>query len=203
MVVRKTEKRTASTGRDMITVMTRVVEGENKGRKLVENFVLPSDSSDSPFGLQRFHAFLIACGSKEIKGKKKLDLDTLVGLKIIAEVDDETQPATDKYPERIVSRALAYHPATKKAVAALEDDDDDEEEEEEEEDEEEEEEEEEEEDEEDEDDDDDEEDDDEPAAADDEDDLFDGLDEDEEEKPKKKKGAKKGKPSKKSKKKGK
>lgn len=105
------DKTPAKSGRPMVTATLAVQnEGLAIGKKLVERFAFPKpDSDDSVYGLQRWHAFLVACGMKERKGKLTLDLDTIVGKEIVAEVDDEVVPANDGYPETIRSRPLAFY----------------------------------------------------------------------------------------------
>jgi hypothetical protein len=101
----------AKSGRAMITA-TLVVknDGPYVGKKLVERFSFPRPGSDdSSFPLQRWHAFLVAIGMKERKGKLSLDIDTLIGKEIVAEVDDEFQEAKDNFPARTVSRPMAFH----------------------------------------------------------------------------------------------
>jgi hypothetical protein len=101
----------AKSGRPMVTA-TLVVknDGSYVGKKLVERFAFPKpDSDDSTFGLQRWHAFLVACGMKERKGKLSLDLDTLIGKGLVAEVDDEYQEASGNFAARTVSRPLAFY----------------------------------------------------------------------------------------------
>ncbi|KKN05307.1 hypothetical protein LCGC14_1088650 [marine sediment metagenome] len=109
----------AKSGRAMVTA-TLVVknDGPAVGKKLVERFAFPKPGSDdSTFGLQRFHAFLVACGMKERKGTLSLDLDKLVGKELVAEVDDEFQEASGNFAARTVSRPLAFH-RTKSPEAA-------------------------------------------------------------------------------------
>ena len=113
----KVDKTPSKAGKPMATVSFKVSSGEQDGKRLVERFVFPRKGhDDSAFGQQRFHGLLVALGSKELKTKVKLDLDSLLGKKVIADVDDETQAATDSYPERTRSRPMGFLVAAKVKV---------------------------------------------------------------------------------------
>lgn len=111
----KAERVESSKGSTMARVTCRVDSGQYAGKRLGEQFVFPKDSSSSKFGLQRFHAFLIALGMKQATKKVEIDLRKFVGRTCVAEVDDEEIPAvtaedgTEKYPMRIRSRPLAFY----------------------------------------------------------------------------------------------
>ncbi len=111
LAVSSLDKSPAKSGRPMVTATSVIKnDGPYVGKKLVERFAFPRpDSDDSPFGLQRWHAFLVACGLKERKGKLTLDLDMLLNKEYVAEVDDEFQEAKDNFPARTVSRLLAFY----------------------------------------------------------------------------------------------
>lgn len=95
----------------MITVRFKVADGPFANKRLVERFTIPRPGTDdSLFGLQRFHALLIALGFSEQSKRVKVDLKKLVNRVCTAEVGDETQAATEQYPERTRSRPFAFHP---------------------------------------------------------------------------------------------
>src|SRR3990172_1109690 len=93
----------------MARVALRVNDGDMAGKRLGELFVFPVKEDDSRFGLQRFHAFLIALGMKEQSKAVRIDGKQFTGRTCIAEVDDEEMPATDSYPARVRSRPLAFY----------------------------------------------------------------------------------------------
>jgi hypothetical protein len=100
----------AKSGRPMITATCRITtEGPGLGRKLVERFTFPLSSEDSSYGLQRWHAFLVALGMKERKGRAKLDLDKFVARGCVAEIDDEYQEANGQFPARTESRMMMWY----------------------------------------------------------------------------------------------
>ena len=105
----KMERVIAKSGALMARVGLRVNEGELAGKRLSEQFVFPASPDGSQFGLQRFHAFLIALGMKEQQKAVRIDGSVFVGKVCVAEVDDEEMPATDNYPARIRSRPLAFY----------------------------------------------------------------------------------------------
>lgn len=105
----KMEKAKSQGGKPMARVGLRVNSGDYAGKRLSELFVFPVNEGDSNFGLQRFHAFLIALGMKEQTKAARIDGAAFVGRVCVAEVDDEEMPATDNYPARIRSRPMAYY----------------------------------------------------------------------------------------------
>lgn len=113
------KKAVAKSGNDMIVVNVRIA-GDNhaSGKQLVERYALPTGPTDQQFGLSRFHQLIIALGSKEKKGEAKIDLSQLAGRACLVEVDDEELQATKDREATVISRALAFRPATKAAAAA-------------------------------------------------------------------------------------
>ena len=112
LAVSALDKSPAKSGRPMVTATFAVAnDGPYIGKKIVERFVFPraDHADDGTFGLQRFHAFLVACGMKARKGKTTVDLDEIIAKEVVAEVDDETTPASGQYAERTVSRPLAFY----------------------------------------------------------------------------------------------
>lgn len=101
-----------SSGRPMFTAIFTVKGGAEgtTGKSIRDNFVLPQTTSDSKFGLQRFHAFLLALGLNVSKPNIKFDLDRLTGLTCIAEVYDDTLEARDGNRERVVTKVGSYFP---------------------------------------------------------------------------------------------
>lgn len=110
--VDRVEQSKTNAGRSMIVVHFKVAVGEYAGSRLRDRFVLPSSPDDSKFGLQRLHAFIVAFGSEIGERKVKLDLDQFVGKVVLADVQDNSIPATDRYPERKTSEPIAYHNAS-------------------------------------------------------------------------------------------
>ena len=109
----KLEQTKTRTGKAMLVGSFSVAAGDQLGRRLSENFVMPrAGTDDSLFGLQRFHGLLVALGAKEQNGKVRLKLSSLVGKECVADVDDEVVPATDAYPERLRSRPLSFEPVS-------------------------------------------------------------------------------------------
>lgn len=111
LVVDKGEKLTSKKdGKPMARISWKVDGGEFAGKRLLEYFVFPRPGTeDSIFGLQRFHAALIALGFKQQTKKITLPLSKLVGKTCVAEVEDEEQAATEQYPARVTSRPMAYY----------------------------------------------------------------------------------------------
>lgn len=110
--VKNLNKAPAKSGRPMVTATFAVAnDGPALGKKVMERFVFPraDHPEDSDFALRRWHGFLVACGMKERKGKLTLNLDTLLEKELVAEVDDETVPASGEYPERTQSRPMAFY----------------------------------------------------------------------------------------------
>jgi len=113
LTISSAEKALSSTKKSMVTMWFRVASGEFAGRKVVERFVIPANADDSRFGLQRFHALLVALGLPEQKGRAKVSLAALVNKNVLADIDDEVQAATGRFPERVVSRILAFNRLSK------------------------------------------------------------------------------------------
>jgi hypothetical protein len=99
-----------NTGRPMFTVILGIIEGEMKGKTLRDNFALPQTVSDSKYGLQRFHAFLLALGITITKPQIRFDLDALNNRRCVADVYDDTMPPREGYAERTISKVSAYFP---------------------------------------------------------------------------------------------
>lgn len=101
-----------SSGRPMYTCQFSVAQGAEGtiGKTLRDNFALPQTQQDSKFGLQRFHAFMLAVGFTISKPTFQLDLDLFTGRKVVAEVYDDTIPASGGYQERLVSKISSYFP---------------------------------------------------------------------------------------------
>lgn len=102
-----------TSGRPMITISFRIAEGPHQGGRLNDRFTLPTNDKDSKFGLQRFHAFLLALGAKVSQTAFKLDLDSLENKLVTAEVVDNKMPASTSddgrsFSERTVSRVAEY-----------------------------------------------------------------------------------------------
>lgn len=111
--VKNVAQESARTGRPMFTVILSVQSGEGtQGKTLRDNFALPQTQQDSKYGLQRFHAFLLALGLNISKPQIKFDLDRLTSLKAIVEVYDDKMPPREGYEERIVSKVSGYYPVT-------------------------------------------------------------------------------------------
>lgn len=113
----KMERVTSQSKKPMARVGLRVDEGPFAGKRLGEQFVFPASADDSKFGLQRFHAFLVALGMKEQTKAVRIEGNKFLGRTCIAEVDDEEIPAVydedgeQKYPARVRSRTLAFYKA--------------------------------------------------------------------------------------------
>lgn len=127
----KAEKvKTKDGSKDMIVVSLSVAGGDYKGKRLIDRFTLPrAGSEDSKLGLQRFHSILLAVSGKDLTGKKtELNLDSLVGKKMLSEIADDEQPASEdgKYKARTTSKPVAYYkpeaPGTAKPLPAAEPD---------------------------------------------------------------------------------
>lgn len=110
--VSKAEVVQTKTGKTMVTVMIRVVTGDYVGRQIKDQFVFPKSPDESKFGVQRFHAFMLACGLPvKPETRFKLPLATLVNKGLYADVDDDEIPASDdgKYPAKKISKPTAYY----------------------------------------------------------------------------------------------
>lgn len=98
-----------NSGKQMLTLTIRVrAPEEYAGKKLTDYFVIERGGK-SLFGLQRFHAFMLALGVTINTTKVRFDTEKIVGRQFIVEVIDEKREATEQYPERTVSRAVAYY----------------------------------------------------------------------------------------------
>lgn len=88
-------------------------EKQFAGRRLGINFVLPREGTqDAKFGKQRFHAFLIALGYKDMSAKTTkvpIDLDKLIGRPCESEVRYGALPAKGNSPERKTSEPQAFY----------------------------------------------------------------------------------------------
>ncbi len=119
--VERVESGTTATGKRRVIVNFKVAAGSSNGSRLRDQFVLPAKPDDSKFGLQRLNAFFLACGANVGEKKVKIDLDTFIGRNVAADVEDNTIPANNDYPERTVSAPIAYYPIailSEKPVAA-------------------------------------------------------------------------------------
>lgn len=116
-------------GKLMPVVNFSIARGPQKGKKLMENFVVESDGDETPFGLSRLLALLEACGLKVPRRAVSLDMDQLLDRTCYGDVYD------DEYNGRPQSKIGGFFrkppAAGGKAKPADDDDDDDEEDEEE------------------------------------------------------------------------
>lgn len=120
--IKSAEKTSAkSSGAEMIVVELAVVQGVDgtayAGKKNIDRFTFPRNAEASKFGLQRFHALMVAVGYPPQSGKVKIDLDKLVGRRVIGDVEDEHQAAQGEYGARTVSRIRSYSSAKTPAAA--------------------------------------------------------------------------------------
>lgn len=114
------EQTARTSGNKMQVIKLEVVSGPDQGKTLIDRFVT---GSESKFGLQRLHAFLLALQLPVKQKQVKLDVDRLIGRLTIGQIVDEVVPANDQYPERLQSKIVAYYavegaaPAPEAAVA--------------------------------------------------------------------------------------
>lgn len=105
--VRKVEDGTTKNGgKRMITATLEVAAGDHKGSKLTDRFAF-GNPGESKFPLQRWHAFLLACGAKINGTKVRLDLDALENRPIRFTVKDETSIYQGE--EQTKARIVAYY----------------------------------------------------------------------------------------------
>ena len=122
------------TGRLVIKLPLTVTKGDQKGAQILQTFTLPKDGNDSQFGLQQFHALLIALGGKRRKGADTIELDDLQGRTFFGDVADDYIPARENKPEKQISRVVGFwklgskeqKEILKRNKAKASDDDDDE-----------------------------------------------------------------------------
>lgn len=108
----KAELTDTSTGKRAVQATFTVQKGPQKGRKVGDMFVIPrKGSDDSPFGIQRLNALVVACGLKQQQKKVKGSqlAKAITDKKIVAEVDDNEMPATDSRPATMTSRPTNYY----------------------------------------------------------------------------------------------
>lgn len=106
--VNKMSITTTQTGKQMIVAEYRT----EQNKRITENFVIPRENTDdSKFPLQRFHAFIVACGVTEISGQgfQNMDLEKMYGLTFVGDIVDEEIPAQNNYPARMTSRPNSYY----------------------------------------------------------------------------------------------
>lgn len=103
------ELRKSRAGNDMIVTTYEVTGQEHPGAVLRDNFVF-AQPGGSKYGMQRFHAFLLALGAK-VQPSMKLDLDSLVGHGAVVQVVDEEIPASGEYEAKMASKPFAYFTA--------------------------------------------------------------------------------------------
>ncbi len=108
---------TSGNGNPMIRVSVDVASGPEAGKQLRDQFMVGVGKEGSKFGLQRFHAFLIALGAPMAQGKVKFNTDSLVGKVFEGQVGDKEMPAQGEFDARIVSEVRAYHKLGSGAVA--------------------------------------------------------------------------------------
>lgn len=108
---------TASKSGKKMYVATLIVVTPDGQKKLIDRFVIDTDPGKTPFGKQRFHAYLLALGLGVKQQSVAFDLDRLTGLGGIVDVVDEQQAANGEYAARTVSRALAYYPLSAATAA--------------------------------------------------------------------------------------
>lgn len=112
MVVNSAKKTTSKgSGRPQAIVDLRVHnEGQFQGKKILDYFLLDRGEGEyGAFGLQRFHAFLVAVGYTIGERKVQLDLEQLAGRPVVVQIDDDTLPPNEKFPDgKIISKAKAY-----------------------------------------------------------------------------------------------
>lgn len=117
----------SANGKPMVVFNYKVFNGPQKGKRLRDNFVMPMTAEDQKVGLQRLHAALLAMGVKVPADRKfKLDLDTIVGRRLQANVADSILPAQDNRPSRTISAVDEYVIPGSKAAASAPDDEDEE-----------------------------------------------------------------------------
>ncbi len=116
--ITKIESRNTSTGKPMMSASFVIADGQQVGKRLVDQFVLPRPrTDDSKVGLQRFHMLLVAAGMKQQAGRAKINTDNLVNKVVEATVEDRILQASNdgRYPERTISSPVVYRrrqPAT-------------------------------------------------------------------------------------------
>lgn len=105
----------------MVHVSFQIADGEHYGSPIEDYFDhVPPGPDDKLFGLQRFHAFLLACGFQPKNPKVKLDLGRLAGRKCTANLYSVPLTPTAQYPNpRDASKIRSYEisptPATSPA----------------------------------------------------------------------------------------
>lgn len=102
----------------MFTVDLEVASGNEQGKQLRDNFVVAPGANGSKFGLQKFHAFLVALGAPLAQGKVKFDTDKLVGRVCEAQVGDAELRANGENEARTVSQPRGYYPLGTTSAAA-------------------------------------------------------------------------------------
>ena len=121
-VVEYSDKKSAG-GKQMHTYTSAVVGGTEAGKKIIDRFPMPG-RGDSTFPLEKFLAFLEACGVKATGKQVEFDPSKVVGKQFQAEVQDERQDARTEngttYPARTTSGIGRY------LIPGSEDEDEDE-----------------------------------------------------------------------------
>lgn len=118
----------AQSGKEMITASYAVARGDQKGKRIVDRFAFPDAKDDSMFGLQRFHAMLLACGIKVPADKAfNLDLDKVVGKAFDANVGEGEMPPRNGRPAIKTTQIREYKIPTGAARSVRPPDDEDEE----------------------------------------------------------------------------
>jgi hypothetical protein len=108
-------------GNKEVVVDLEVSDGPYVGETFTDYFApVPPEGDDSKVGLQRFHAFLLACRFRP-PVRSKFIVESLKGRKCVANVYTTQMRATEQYPEpRDISRIRSYEipDGTAAAVAA-------------------------------------------------------------------------------------
>ncbi|KKN25974.1 hypothetical protein LCGC14_0879430, partial [marine sediment metagenome] len=110
------------TDKPMVDVQIEIAQGDQKGKKIRDMFVVPrKGKDDAVFGLQRLHGLMVACGIKKQKGRVKLSaiVKVLKGKGGVCEVQDNEIPATDDRPATKVSRPVSYYSVKSEEARAL------------------------------------------------------------------------------------
>lgn len=89
----------------MVVASLEVVQGEETGKRLRENFPI---GVESKFPRQRLNAFFQALGLAVGEKIVKIDLDKLEGKLVEADVRDQIIAATENYPERTGSKVDGF-----------------------------------------------------------------------------------------------
>lgn len=96
-------------GKPMLTFNYKIARGPEAGKRLRDNFLLPASAEDNNFGLQKLHACLLSCNLPVPADKKfSIDLEKLVGKRLLVSVADGVLPGQDGKPDRTVSQVDEY-----------------------------------------------------------------------------------------------